>query len=74
MAIHARNLVEKNGLSGVIEVIQSSVEDLQLPCKVDIIGTFTIKYISHFTITLYPFFACAVLTSSFPFSLPLLLP
>lgn len=37
MANHARNLVEGNGLSGVVEVIQSSVEDLDLPCKVDII-------------------------------------
>jgi protein arginine N-methyltransferase 1 len=37
MASHARNLVEKNGLSEVIEVIQSSVEDLELPCKVDIV-------------------------------------
>lgn len=37
MAKHARNLVAKNGLSDVVEVIQSSVEDLQLPCKVDII-------------------------------------
>ena len=37
MALHARNLVESNGLSGVVEVIQSSVEDLDLPCKVDII-------------------------------------
>lgn len=39
MAHHARNLVEKNGLSHIIEVIQSSAEDLQLPCQVDIIGT-----------------------------------
>lgn len=37
MAKHARKMVEKNGFSGVIEVIQSSVEDLQLDCKVDII-------------------------------------
>lgn len=37
MAKHARNLVEQNGLSDVIEVIQSSVEDLQLPCQVDIV-------------------------------------
>jgi protein arginine N-methyltransferase 1 len=37
MAEHARNLVESNGLSGTVEVIQSSVEDLELPCKVDII-------------------------------------
>lgn len=37
MANHARTLVEANGLSDVVEVIQSSAEDLQLPCKVDII-------------------------------------
>ena len=37
MAVHARNMVEGNGLSGVVEVIQSSVEELELPCKVDII-------------------------------------
>lgn len=37
MAVHARKLVEGNGLSDVVEVIQSSVEDLELPCKVDII-------------------------------------
>lgn len=37
MALHAKNLVESNGLSGIVEVIQSSVEDLDLPCKVDII-------------------------------------
>ncbi len=37
MATHARNMVEGNGLSHIVEVIQSSVEDLQLPCKVDII-------------------------------------
>lgn len=38
MAVHARNLIESNGMSHIVEVIQSSVEDLQLPCKVDIIG------------------------------------
>lgn len=37
MANHARKLVETNGLSDIIEVIQSSVEDLNLPCQVDII-------------------------------------
>jgi len=37
MALHARRMVESNGLSGVVEVIQSSVEDLDIPCKVDII-------------------------------------
>ena len=30
-------LVQSNGLSDVIEVIQSSAEDLELPCQVDII-------------------------------------
>jgi protein arginine N-methyltransferase 1 len=38
MAKHARALVESNGLSDIVEVIQSSVEDLELSCKVDIIG------------------------------------
>jgi protein arginine N-methyltransferase 1 len=37
MAVHARKLVEHNGFSEVIEVIQSSVEDLELNCQVDII-------------------------------------
>lgn len=38
MAKHARTLVENNGLSHIIEVIQSSVEDLELgDVKVDII-------------------------------------
>lgn len=37
MANHARNLVNKNGLAEIVEVIQSSVEELELPCKVDII-------------------------------------
>ncbi len=37
MANHARSLVEKNGLSHIVEVIQSSAEDLVLPCKVDIL-------------------------------------
>jgi type I protein arginine methyltransferase len=38
MAKHARTLVENNGLSHIIEVIQSSVEDLELgDIKVDII-------------------------------------
>lgn len=45
MAAHARNLVEKNGFSDVIEVIQSSVEDLQLPCQVDIIVSEWMGYI-----------------------------
>ena len=45
MAEHARKLVEKNGLSEVIEVIQSSVEDLELPCKVDIIVSEWMGYI-----------------------------
>ena len=37
MAVHARKMVEQNGVSHIVEVIQSSVEDLELPCKVDII-------------------------------------
>jgi len=37
MAHHARRMVEANGLSHIIEVIQSSVEELELPCQVDII-------------------------------------
>lgn len=37
MANHAKKLIESNGLSHIVEVIQSSVEDLELPCKVDII-------------------------------------
>jgi protein arginine N-methyltransferase 1 len=37
MAIHARKMVEANGMSHIIEVIQSSVEELELPCKVDIV-------------------------------------
>jgi len=37
MANHARKLIEANGLADTIEVIQSSVEDLELPCQVDII-------------------------------------
>jgi protein arginine N-methyltransferase 1 len=44
MANHARNLVEKNGLSHIIEVIQSSAEDLQLPCQVDIIGKLSVPH------------------------------
>ena len=32
MANHARKLVESNGLSHIVEVIQSSVEELELPC------------------------------------------
>jgi protein arginine N-methyltransferase 1 len=45
MANHARKLVEANGLSDVVEVIQSSVEDLQLPCQVDIIVSEWMGYI-----------------------------
>lgn len=37
IAHHARNLVKNNGLSDIVEVIQSSAEELELPCKVDII-------------------------------------
>lgn len=32
MANHARNLVNSNGLGDIVEVIQSSAEDLNLPC------------------------------------------
>lgn len=45
MAHHARKLVEHNGLSHIVEVIQSSVEDLQLPCQVDIIISEWMGYI-----------------------------
>jgi protein arginine N-methyltransferase 1 len=45
MAKHARKLIEKNGMSHIVEVIQSSVEDLQLPCKVDIIVSEWMGYI-----------------------------
>ncbi len=45
MAIHARKLIEKNGMSHIVEVIQSSVEDLQLPCQVDIIVSEWMGYI-----------------------------
>lgn len=34
MANHARRLVAKNGMEDVVEVIQTSVEDLQLDGKV----------------------------------------
>jgi protein arginine N-methyltransferase 1 len=37
MAAHARRLVQANGLADVVEVIQSKVEDIELPCKVDVI-------------------------------------
>jgi type I protein arginine methyltransferase len=37
MAKHARALVEANGMSDIIEVIQSAAEDIDLPCQVDII-------------------------------------
>ena len=37
MATHARALVKANGQEDVVEVIQSSVEDVDLPEKVDII-------------------------------------
>lgn len=43
MAHHARKLVEANGLSHIVEVIQSSAEDLQLPCQVDIIISCSVK-------------------------------
>lgn len=45
MAKHARNLVEKNGLSDVVEVIQSSVEDLELPGQVDVIVSEWMGYV-----------------------------
>lgn len=45
MAIHAKKLVEANGLSHVVEVIQSSIEDLQLPGQVDIIISEWMGYI-----------------------------
>ena len=34
MAVHARNLVAANGFADVIEVIQNSVEECELPEKV----------------------------------------
>lgn len=34
MANHARRLVSKNGMEDVVEVIQCSVEELQLDAKV----------------------------------------
>ena len=37
MANQARKMVEQNGVSDIVEVIQSSVEDLELPCQVDIV-------------------------------------
>lgn len=36
MAKHARRLVAKNGMESVVEVIQTSVEDLDLPGKVPV--------------------------------------
>lgn len=45
MALHARKLIEQNGMSHIVEVIQSSVEDLQLPCKVDFIVSEWMGYI-----------------------------
>ncbi|CAM9260123.1 unnamed protein product [Phaeothamnion confervicola] len=37
MAVHARRLIQRNGAADVVEVLQTSVEDMELPCKVDII-------------------------------------
>ena len=37
MAQHARKLVEANGLTDIIEIIQSEMEKVELPVKVDII-------------------------------------
>jgi len=45
MAVHARKMVEANGMSHIIEVIQSSVEEMELPCKVDIIISEWMGYI-----------------------------
>jgi protein arginine N-methyltransferase 1 len=45
IAHHARRLVESNGLSHIVEVIQSSAEDLVLPCQVDIIISEWMGYI-----------------------------
>jgi len=45
MAVHARKMVETNGMSHIIEVLQSSVEDMELPCKVDIIISEWMGYI-----------------------------
>jgi protein arginine N-methyltransferase 1 len=45
MANHAKKLVEANNLGHIVEVIQSSVEDLQLPGQVDIIISEWMGYI-----------------------------
>lgn len=37
MAKFARQMVESNGLTDIVEVMQCSAEELNLPCKVDII-------------------------------------
>ena len=37
MAKHARALIKANGLDGIIEVLQSTVEEVELPEKVDVI-------------------------------------
>ncbi len=37
MAKFAKSMVESNGLNDVVEVLQCSAEDLDLPCKVDVI-------------------------------------
>ncbi|CAO2822731.1 unnamed protein product [Amaranthus hypochondriacus] len=37
MSEHARNLVKANGLEGIVEVIEGSMEDVSLPEKVDVI-------------------------------------
>eukprot|EP00993_Chasmostoma_nieuportense_P001655 NODE_2516_length_1157_cov_23.187379_g2397_i0.p1 GENE.NODE_2516_length_1157_cov_23.187379_g2397_i0~~NODE_2516_length_1157_cov_23.187379_g2397_i0.p1 ORF type:complete len:351 (-),score=92.08 NODE_2516_length_1157_cov_23.187379_g2397_i0:85-1137(-) len=37
VAMHARRLVESNGCGDVVEIIQSTIEDIDLPTKVDII-------------------------------------
>ena len=52
MAKHAKEIIKNNGLSHIIEVIQSSVEDLKLNEKVDIIisewmGLLLLRYSIH---------------------------
>jgi protein arginine N-methyltransferase 1 len=37
MATHAKKLIKANGLDGIIEVLQSTVEEVELPEKVDVI-------------------------------------
>ena len=37
MATHAKKLVEANGLGDVVEILQSTVEEVELPEQVDVI-------------------------------------